>query len=122
LTDGELKAWYVGKSHELLEDVKIPRYSKHEYKTEANSYEAAEELAKEALKRDLQEGKSTSNMTIALNGGTVHTTQTVRDVYLRLRKVKGDKRGTERQLLQMGAIFRNGEIPTADGSRSVPGY
>lgn len=58
-------------------------------------------------------------MTVAYKGGTVHTLETVEDVYLRLKRAEGDEDQMAVALKLMGAIFRDGEIPTEFGTRPV---
>lgn len=58
-------------------------------------------------------------MTVAYKGGTVHTLETVKDVYLRLKRAEGDEDQMAEALSAMGEIFRNGEIPTEFDTRPV---
>ena len=63
-------------------------------------------------------GKSGANLTLALNDtDNVHTPETQRAVYKRLKAVEGNQARTEEELRKIGEIFRRGKLPTATGER-----
>jgi hypothetical protein len=75
------------------------------------------------LKEDLKSpkpGKSGANLTLALNDEiNVHTVETQRAVYERLKAVEGNQARTEAILREIGQIFRDGDVPTATGRKPV---
>ena len=112
-------AWYIGKSHELLEDVGIPRYSVGKRQFGSNEF-ASEDAAKAAMEAALQRGEKAHNLTIALNDkNIVHTLETQKAVWARLNKAQ-TKAQREGQLLEIGEIFRRGNVPTEFGEKVLP--
>jgi hypothetical protein len=116
LTPDEQSAWYIGKSHELMKKADVEVYSpKHSGVTE--------DAMLNTLKDDIRSpkpGKSGANLTLALNDSVnVHTAETQRAVYKRLKAVEGDQAGTELVLRDIGQIFRDGDLPTETGRRPV---
>ncbi|MGN6546118.1 MAG: Hint domain-containing protein, partial [Aureliella sp.] len=113
LSDTEQSAWYIGKSHELLKKADVEVYAPKDGISE-------DDMVK-LLKQDLEDpkpGRSGANLTLALNDkANVHTVETQRAVYKRLKKVEGDQARTEDELRAIGDIFRAGNVPTETSFR-----
>jgi hypothetical protein len=116
LTPAEQSAWYIGKSHELMKKADVEVYS-------PKQSGVTEDAMLKTLKEDLKSpkpGKGGANLTLALNDEiNVHTVETQRAVYERLKAVEGNQARTEAILREIGQIFRDGDVPTATGRKPV---
>jgi hypothetical protein len=105
-------AWYISESQKLLKKADVEIYSPNQ------SGVTTDEMLK-ALKEDLQNptpGKSGANLTLALkDSDNVHNLATHEAVYKRLKKFEENRIDTEKELRDIGAIFRAGNIPTETG-------
>ncbi|MGN6544441.1 MAG: Hint domain-containing protein [Aureliella sp.] len=97
------QAWYIGKSHEILENEEIPRFSVEEFGTDELAHEAAEEAAKR--------GDTLYNLTLAPNGNGTHTLATQKEIWERLNAVKGNKARVQEALSEIGQDFLQGNMP-----------
>ena len=102
-TTQQQQAWYVGKSHEILEEVKVKRYSVSEFGSDELAHEAAEAAAKR--------GETIHNLTLAPNGHGTHTLATQKEVWERLARAKGNKANVENALGEISKDFMAGRMP-----------
>jgi hypothetical protein len=94
LTRSQQAAWYIGKSHEILNRNNIPV------------------LIREQTARAFAEGGAPlHNLAWAVNGNGTHTLETIRDVYQRLNEARGSREGVIEALQRIAEIFERGALP-----------